>query len=65
MVSCFLIYRRKKENKRLFCKDFKNIGFYEILKSGFVFPAVVKEEIEFIIEYYDIKKYVRYAVARR
>lgn len=58
----FDIPEEKKKIRDSFSNHLKSIGFYEIQKSVFVFPAVVKEEMEFIIEYYDIKKYVRYAV---
>lgn len=40
----------------------KELGFYEFQKSVFVFPYKCKDEIDFIIEFYGIRKYVRYGV---
>jgi len=38
----------------------KELGFYELQKSVFILPYECKDEIEFIIEYFGIRKYVRY-----
>lgn len=38
----------------------KKLGFYELQKSVFIFPYECQDEIEFIIEFYGIRKYVRY-----
>lgn len=38
----------------------KKLGFYELQKSVFVIPYECKNEIEFIIEFFNIRKYVRY-----
>ena len=38
----------------------KKLGFYELQKSVFIFPYKCADELEFIIEFYGIKKYVRY-----
>lgn len=43
-------------------KKLKELGFYELQKSVFVFPYECEDEIDFIIEYYGIRKYVRYGV---
>jgi len=40
----------------------REIGFYELQKSVFAFPFHCEDEIDFIIEYYGMRKYVRYAV---
>ena len=40
----------------------KELGFYELQKSVFVFPYKCKDEIDFIIEFYGMRKYVRYGV---
>ena len=42
---------------------FKNMGFYEFQKSVFVHPYPCKDEIEFIIEHYDIRRFLRFMVA--
>lgn len=40
----------------------KRLGFYELQKSVFIFPYRCQDEIEFIIEFFGIRKYVRYGV---
>ncbi|OGZ69896.1 MAG: hypothetical protein A3F47_01135 [Candidatus Staskawiczbacteria bacterium RIFCSPHIGHO2_12_FULL_38_11] len=43
-------------------RKLKELGFYELQKSVFVFPYHCEDEIDFIIEYYGIRKHVRYGV---
>lgn len=38
----------------------KKLGFYELQKSVFVFPYKCEDEINFIIEFFEIRKHVRY-----
>jgi len=40
----------------------KELGFYELQKSVFIFPYECKDEIEFIIEFFNLRKFVRYGV---
>ena len=40
----------------------KDLGFYEIQKSVFAFPYECEDEIDFIIEFYGMRKYVRFGV---
>ncbi|MEK7148380.1 MAG: hypothetical protein AAB770_00515 [Patescibacteria group bacterium] len=42
---------------------FKNMGFYEFQKSVFVHPYPCGKEIEYIMEFYQAQKYVRFIVA--
>lgn len=41
----------------------KNLNFYEFQKSVFVHPYNCKNEIDFIIEFYSIRKFVRFVIA--
>ncbi len=43
-------------------KKIKKLGFYELQKSVFVFPYDCKNEIDFIIEFFEIRKYVRFGI---
>jgi len=52
-------YRWGRDSLR---KKLKELGFFELQKSVFVFPYECEDEIDFIIEYYGIRKYVRYSV---
>lgn len=38
------------------------LGFYELQKSVFVFPYECRNEVEFIIEFFGLRKFVRYGV---
>jgi hypothetical protein len=40
------------------------LGFYEIQKSVLVYPYQCKEELELLIDYYDLRKYVRFAIIK-
>lgn len=41
----------------------KNLGFYEFQESVFVHPYDCKDEIDYLIEFYDIRKFVRFIIA--
>jgi len=43
----------------------KRLGFYPLQKSVFVFPYECENELEFIIEFYNIRRYVRYIIAEK
>ncbi|OGZ15812.1 MAG: hypothetical protein A3H76_05830 [Candidatus Lloydbacteria bacterium RIFCSPLOWO2_02_FULL_54_12] len=42
---------------------FKDMGFYEFQKSVFVHPYPCAEEIEYIVEFYNARRHVRFVVA--
>lgn len=44
---------------------FKEIGLVEFQKSVFVFPYPCEKEIEFILEFYNARKYIRFILAER
>lgn len=50
-------FRRGRDSLR---EKIKRLGFYELQKSVFVFPYECRNEIEFIVEFFGIRKYVRY-----
>jgi DNA-binding transcriptional regulator PaaX len=41
----------------------QDLGFYEFQKSVFVYPYNCKNEIEYLIELYDVRKFVRFIIA--
>lgn len=43
-------------------RKLQELGFFELQKSVLVFPYECEDEISFIIEYYGIRKYARFAV---
>lgn len=40
----------------------KDLGFCELQKSVFVFPYECKDEVEFIVEFFGLRRFVRYGV---
>jgi len=52
--------RRLRDSLRF---HFKEIGLVEFQKSVFVYPYPCEKEIEFIVEFYNARKYVRFIVA--
>lgn len=53
-------FKRVRDALRM---HFKNMGFYEFQKSVFVHPYPCAKEIEYIMEFYQARKYVRFIVA--
>ncbi len=43
----------------------KELGFYELQKSVFVFPYQCEDEIDFVIEFFEMRRYVRTILAER
>ncbi len=42
-------------------KKLRELGFYELQKSVFVYPYSCKDEIDFIVEFFDARNFVHYA----
>jgi len=40
----------------------KELGFYEFQKSVFVFPYECEKEINFVIEFFNLRRFVRYGI---
>jgi len=38
------------------------LGFYELQKSVWIFPYECKNEIDFIVEFFGLRKYVRFGI---
>lgn len=53
----------KRERKTVVCK-LKQLGFYPFQKSVFIYPYECKNEIDFIIETFNLRPYVRFIVAK-
>lgn len=43
----------------------KKLGFYELQKSVFVFPYKCEDEIDFVIEFFEMRRYVRTVLAEK
>lgn len=59
----FDIPEPEKKLRDTFRWHLKQLGLFEFQKSVFIFPYDCRRELDFLIEYYDARKYVRYIVA--
>ena len=62
-VVIFDIPEKLRKGRDLLREKIKEIGFYELQKSVWVFPFDCQDEINYIIEYFDLRKYVRIIMA--
>jgi len=58
----FDIPEKLKTSRNALREKLKELGFYEFQKSVFVFPYECKDEIDFVIEFFNLRKYVRYGI---
>jgi DNA-binding transcriptional regulator PaaX len=61
-VVVFDIPEKLKRGRDALRIKLKELGFYELQKSVLVFPWECRDEIEFIIEFFNLRKYVRVGV---
>src|SRR4030042_6485851 len=62
-VVLFDIPENRRESRDILRFRLKRLGFYEFQKSVFVHPYDCKNEIDYLIEMYDIRRYVRFILA--
>lgn len=55
--------KRKKARNALNIK-LKELGFYRIQKSAFIFPYECRDEIDFVAEHFFIRKYINYIIVK-
>ena len=58
----FDIPEKIRQGRNALRKKIKELGFYELQKSVFVFPYDCKNEINFIIEFFNMRKYARFGI---
>lgn len=58
----FDIPEKNKKAREAFRETIKKLGFYEFQKSVFVHPYECQEELDFVIEFFGMRKYVRVAI---
>jgi len=62
-IVLFDIPEKIKKVREAIRGHLKNLGFYEFQKSVFVYPYNCKDEIDYLIEFYNIRRFVRFVVA--
>ncbi len=58
----FDIPEYKRQGRDALRIKLRELGFYELQKSVFVFPYECRDEINFLIEFFHIRPYVRYGL---
>ena len=59
-IVIFDIPEKQREARDSLRDKLKNLGFHELQRSVFVYPLDCGNEMEFIIEFFNIRKFVRY-----
>lgn len=59
----FDVPERHKELRDILRKRLRQLDFYELQKSVFIHPFPCNDEIEYIIEFYNVRPYVRQLLA--
>lgn len=62
-IALFDIPERARKIRDAFRYHLKQLGFFEFQKSVFVHPYDCKDEIEYLIEFYDARRFVRFIIA--
>jgi len=64
-IIMFDIPERLKKIRESVRYHLKNLEFYEFQKSVFVHPYECEEQIEYLIEFYNVRRYIRVAMANK
>ncbi|MDP3935249.1 MAG: hypothetical protein Q8Q46_03480 [Candidatus Giovannonibacteria bacterium] len=62
-VILFDIPEKHKKARRALSQTLKNIGCFQFQKSVFVHPFECRNEIDFVIEFFSMRQYVRFIIA--
>jgi hypothetical protein len=60
-VVFFDIPEKRRRARDALRSKLKELGFYEMQKSVFIFPFECRDEIDFIVEFFEIRPFVCYA----
>ena len=56
----FDIPNKKEKERRAFSEKLKDVGFYPLQESVFIYPYDCKDEIDFLCEFLSISRFVNY-----
>lgn len=62
-IVTFDIPEKFKKARNALREKLKDLGFLKYQKSIFIYPYECKDEIDFVIEFFDIRPFVRYIEA--
>jgi len=60
----FDIPERKKQARNALSLKLKQLGFYPLQKSVFLHPYNCRDEIDFLVELFDVRPYVRFLIVK-
>lgn len=63
-IVLFDVPERLKQGRDALSQKLKQLGFYSLQKSVFIFPYECRNEIDFIVEIFKLRPYVRYLVIK-
>ncbi len=58
------IPEHKKKERDAFATTLKRLNFYPLQKSVFIYPHDCRDELDFVIEIYNLRPYVRFIIAQ-
>ena len=61
-IVAFDIPEKLRTSRDALRNKLQDLGFYELQKSVLVYPYECKNEVEFLVEFWDIRKHVRYGI---
>jgi hypothetical protein len=63
-IIIFDIPERLKYAREWLSRKLKEIGMYQLQKSVYVYPFECKDELDFVIEYFGLRPYVRFGLLK-
>lgn len=63
-IVLFDVPERLKQGRDALSQKLKQLGFYSLQKSVFIFPYECRDEIDFIVEVFKLRPYVRYLIIK-
>ncbi len=63
-IFIFDIPEKFKRERYILSKKLKEIGMFPLQKSVYIYPFDCKDELDFIVEYFGFRKYVRFILAK-
>ncbi|MBL7045102.1 MAG: hypothetical protein ISR98_00675 [Parcubacteria group bacterium] len=63
-IVIFDIPEKRKKARNAINLKLKNLGFYPIQKSTFIYPYECRNEIDFVAEHSFARKYINYIIAK-
>lgn len=63
-IIIFDVPESHRQGRYALMSKLKNLGFHSLQKSVYIFPYPCKDEVDFIVEFFRLRPYVRYVIAK-